>query len=198
MITVQRFHTFVAAALLGTFIAAAAAAGQSPSESRLEVRPFIGAFIPTGDQREMLDDAITVGAQGAYAVTSYLSIVGTFSVTPSSDTRMSLNDDLDVFSYDIGAELRKSFIVSKSGMTLSPFVGLGAGGRTYDYRDLETHAASNLTGYGALGAQLQMGSIGLRIEARDYVSSVTGLTGELTKRETRNDVAIVSALSFPF
>lgn len=195
-----RFTTmtmFLSATLFGPSLVPSAAA-QSVSESRLEVRPFIGAFIPTGTQRDMLDNAITVGAQGAFALTSYLSIVGTFSVTPSSDTRLSLDDDLDVFSYDIGAELQKSFIVTGTGVTLSPFIGLGAGGRTYDYRDRDTHAESNVAGYGALGAQLRMGSIGFRLEARDYVSSFTGLTGEMTDRETRNDVAILSAISFSF
>lgn len=188
---------FLSATLFGASLVPSAAA-QSITESRLEVRPFIGAFIPTGSQRDMLDNAVTVGFQGAYAVMSYLSIVGTFSVTPSSDTRAALDDDLDVFSYDIGAELQKSFIMTSTGMTLSPFIGLGAGGRTYDYRDRVTHAESNIAAYGAVGAQLRMGSIGLRLEARDYVSSFTGLTGEMTRRETRNDLAILSALSFPF
>lgn len=198
MITTKRFTMLLAATLCVTSVAASGAVAQALSESRLEIRPFIGAFIPTGDQREMIDDAITAGVQGAYTVTSYLSIVATFSVTPSSDTRLTLDDDLDVFSYDIGAELRKSFTLTKTGVTLSPFIGLGGGGRTYDYRTRETHAESNVTGYGALGAQLSMGSIGFRIEARDYVSGFNGLTGEMTEWQTRNDVAILSALSVSF
>ena len=198
MITRNRFTMSVAAALFATSVAAGGAGAQSSSESPLEIRPFVGAFIPTGDQREMIDDAITAGVQGAYTVTSYLSIVATFSVTPSSDTRLALDDDLDVFSYDIGVEIRKVFIVTKTGVTLSPFLGLGGGGRTYDYRTLETHAESNITGYGALGAHLSMGAIGFRIEARDYVSSFNGLIGEMNAWQTRNDVAILSALSFSF
>jgi hypothetical protein len=187
------------AALLSTalFTLATTAAAQS-ADSRFEVRPFIGAYIPTGDQRDVLDDAITVGAQGAYAVTNNLSIVGTFSLTPSSNKQISLYDDVDVFTYDIGAELHKSFSVGSRGMRLSPFIGVGAGGRTYDYRDLDTNSETTFAGYGAIGGHVQRGSIGFRLEARDYVSSFKGLSGELTESETRNDVAIFTAISFSF
>jgi len=197
MVTAKRLCVFMSAALFGAF-AGPTADAQLAFESRFEVRPVVGAYLPTGKHRDMLDDAITVGVQGAYAITGYLSIVGTFSVTPSSDTRLTLDDDLDVFSYDLGAELQKSFTISGSGTTVSPFIGVGAGGRTYDYRDLAMHAESDVAAYAALGAHLRLHSVGVRIEAREYASSFRGLTGEMSSHETRTDIAILSALSFYF
>ena len=196
MIRVNSFTMLLSATLLGAAVASGAAA-QSISASRFEARPFLGAYLPTGAHREVLGDAITIGAQGGYAITEHISLVATFGFAASSDKHIPLDDDLDLFSYDIGAELTKSFLVG-SGVTLSPFIGLGAGGRTYDYRERETDSETNVAGYGAIGGQLRMGTIGVRIEARDYVSSFKGLTGEMTEWTSRNDISIFTALSLSF
>jgi hypothetical protein len=168
------------------------------SSSRFELRPFIGAYLPTGDHRDLLSDAVTAGLQTGYAITEHVTLVATFGTTASGDKRIPYSEDLDLFSYDIGAELAKSFDIGDTGMTLAPFFGLGAGGRTYDYRDWNSKSETNLAGYGAIGGQLRMATFGLRIEARDYLSSFKGTVGELPDRETRNDITIVTALSLSF
>ena len=197
MIRFNCFAMLVSAALLGT-VAASDAAAQSIRAGRLEVRPLVGAYLPTGDHGEILSEAITIGVQGGYAITEHVSFVATFGFTGSGDKRIPLDDNLDLFSYDIGAELTRSFPVGDGGMTLSPFVGVGAGGRTYDYRDLTTDSESNFAGYASIGGQLRMKTIGVRLEARDYVSSFKGLTGEMTERTARNDISIFTALSLSF
>jgi hypothetical protein len=195
-----RFSTvsmLLSAALLGAAVSSEADA-QSTSRSRFEARPFVGAYLPTGDHRDLLGDAITAGIQGGYTLTEYFSLVATIGVAPSSDKRIPRYGDVDLFTYDIGAELTTSFEIGRAGMTLSPFVGFGAGGRTYDYRDWNSRSETNFAGYGALGGQLRMNSLGLRVEARDYMSSFKGLVGEMPDRETRNDITIVTALSLSF
>jgi hypothetical protein len=153
----------VSATMLGAALASTATA-QATSGPRYEVRPFVGAYVPTGDQRDLLDDAIALGAQGAVAITNNLSVLGTLAWSRSTDkTKLFLDD---VFHYDVGAEYRHPFTTT-NGMTLAPFVGLGIGGRTYDYSDRATEAETNLAGYGAVGGQLSVGAVGLRLEARD-------------------------------
>ena len=195
MIQLKRL-TILSAAVLGAVLGGDAH-GQTP-RPRFEARPFVGAYFPTGDHRDLLSDAIAVGLQGGYAISPHLSLVATFGLTTSSDKRIPLDDDLDLFSYDIGAELSKELALGDRGITLSPFVGVGAGGRTYDYRDRGTSSETNFAGYGAIGGQLRLGTVGVRVEARDYVSSFKGLTGELRERSTRNDVSVVTALSLSF
>ncbi len=197
MIRFKSVTMLLSATLLGAAVSNQAAA-QETSGSRFEARPFLGAYLPTGDHRDLLGDAITAGIQGGYAITEHLSLVATVGVTPSSDKRIPFSDDIDLFSYDIGAELTKSFDVGPGGMTLSPFVGLGAGGRTYDYRDWSSKSETNVAGYGAIGGQLHMGALGLRLEARDYMSSFKGLLGEMSDREIRNDITVFTAFSFSF
>jgi hypothetical protein len=195
-----RFNTFamlLSATLLGASLPSQADA-QSTSRSRFEARPFVGAYLPVGDHRDLLGDAITAGIQGGYSLTENLSLVATVGAAPSSDKRIPRYGDVDLFTYDIGAELTKSFDIGRAGITLSPFIGLGAGGRTYDYRDWNSRSETNFAGYGSLGGQLHLGSLGLRLEARDYMSSFKGLVGEMSDRETRNDLTIVTALSLSF
>ena len=83
---------------------------------------------------------------------------------------------------------------------LRPFVGFGVGGRSFGYRDREPRPQHDLTGYTALGGQLRLGRVGtrrvdMRVEARGYVTGFKGLTGELSRSKTRNDVTIAAGLA---
>ena len=189
----------LSATLLGATALASATASGAAAQAlpRLEARPFFGAYIPTGDQGDLLGDGVSVGVQGGYTLTRHLSLVGSLAWAGSSNRTMLLADKVDVYQYDLGAEYRQPIALG-GGMRLSPFVGLGAGGRTYQYRDRDTDAQSNVAGYGALGGQLNLGPVGLRLEARDYVSRFKGLTGELSEAKARNDVTVLSAISFSF
>jgi hypothetical protein len=184
------------AALLGLAFTAPFADAQMKAPPRLELRPFVGAYVPTGDQSDLLKTGVTAGAQAAYALTRHLSAVGTFSWS-SSEEKNFASDDINVFQYDLGAELAANKMLSPILM-FRPFVGLGVGGRSYDYRDRESDAETNLAGYGSLGAQLQLGRVGWRLEARDYVSGFKGLSGEMSSTKTRNDISIASGLTFKF
>ena len=162
-----------------------------------ELRPFVGAYIPTGDQRDLLTDAVLVGAQASWRAIPALAFTGTFSWSPSKDRLRPGDPTLDIYQYDVGAELRKESLYNGGVWQFSPFVGLGVGGRTYSYRDLDVDSKTNVAGYGALGGDIGFGPVGLRVEARDYVSQFKPLTaGGDTK--TRNDVGVTMGITYRF
>jgi hypothetical protein len=164
---------------------------------QFEVRPFVGAYIPTGDQRDVLKDAVLVGGQASWRLIPALALTGTFGWSPSKDRITAGNQTLDIYQYDLGAELRAPSGYSAGFAELTPFVGLGAGGRTYSYRDLDVGSTSNFDGYGAVGGDVGFGPIALRIEGRDYVSQFKPLTGTGSTK-TRNDIALAAGLSYRF
>ena len=190
----------VAAAILAlsSVTALSAASAQNVVASRgFEVRPYAGAYIPTGDQRDLLEDAVLVGAQASYRILPQLAITGTFGWSPSKDRVSVGNQKLDLYQYDIGAELRAPSWFTSGAWDFTPFAGLGVGGRTYDYRDLDdVDAKTNVAGFGVLGGELGFGRTGLRIEARDYVSQFKPFTGGDSK--TRNDVTVAAGLTLRF
>jgi hypothetical protein len=163
-----------------------------------EVRPYAGAYIPTGDQRDLLKDAVLVGAQASYRILPQLAVTGTLGWAPSKDRIADGDQTLDLYQYDLGAEVRApSWFASSAGAwDFTPFAGIGVGGRTYDYRDLDVDSKTNVAGYGALGAELGFGRTGVRFEARDYVSQFEPLSGGDTK--TRNDVTLAAGLTLRF
>jgi len=165
---------------------------------RFEIRPYAGAYIPTGDQRDFLEDAVFAGAQLSWLPIERLALTGTFGWSPSKDRITSGDQSLDVYQYDLGAEWRSPAWYRSANWSLLPFVGGGVGGRTYDYRDLPVSSKTDFDGYGALGAEFGFGSWGIRIEGRDYVSQFKNLSGPTDGTRTRNDVTVAAGLSVKF
>src|SRR5436305_14764119 len=78
--TVRRVLT---AAALFTAAAAAQPAGAQTSGIGLELRPSVGAYIPTGDQRDFVKDAVLVGGEASWRVIAALALTGTFAWSPT-------------------------------------------------------------------------------------------------------------------
>jgi hypothetical protein len=156
---------------------------------------------------------VLVGGQLAYALGPRFAVTGTFGWAPSKDRTTARTtggggrlvtgreETVDLFQYDLGVEGRLPRDLAGGRWTAVPFAGLGAGGRTFRYRDVDgADAQTNVAGYGALGVELApaAGRVGLRLEARDYVSAFKGLRGERTDRTARNDVALSAGLTLRF
>jgi hypothetical protein len=102
---------------------------------------------------------------------------------------------LDVFTYDVGAEARAPQWFAGHALTLNAFAGGGAGGRSYNYRDLDVDSTRNVSAYVAVGGEVGMRRVHLRVEVRDYVGGFTPLAGG-DHGDTRNDVVVMAGLRF--
>jgi len=192
--SIRRAALGVAVAALG---AVAPRLEAQATSTGFELRPFVGAYIPTGDQRDLLKDAVLVGGQASWRVVPVLALTGTFAWSPSKDRISAGNQTLDLYQYDLGAEVRTPRALDAGIAEFTPFVGLGLGARTYDYRNLDVTSKSDFDGYGALGGDFGFGPIALRIEARDYVSQFKPLTGTGSSG-TRNDIGLAAGLGYRF
>jgi hypothetical protein len=183
------------AALLTLLVTGEAHSQDAPR--RLHMFTTVGAFVPTGANSHVLRGAPALGSQMTFALNPTVSLTGSFT-RASSEEESAAADGVDVYQYDIGAEAGK--VVARFGTwQLRSFVGAGFGGRSYNYKDISAPAEHTIAGYGAAGAQMQMGRLAFRLEARDYVSGYKGLSaGQYGSSETRNDVMLKSGVSFGF
>ncbi|MEQ1857224.1 MAG: hypothetical protein ABL963_12165 [Longimicrobiales bacterium] len=188
----------VAVATLGlTVFSANAAQGQStvPQARAWEFRVPGGAFVPTGDQRDALDDAHVTAIQVSRVLRPQLAVTGTFGWARSHDLVTVGAPKLDVFTSDIGIEARSAERSIDGPVAISLFAGLGGGIRSYNHRNLHVDASHNLAGYGSVGAELGMGRVGVRVEVRDYVSGFEHHVG-VGGSDVRNDMVMTVALRF--
>jgi hypothetical protein len=199
-ISTRAGRALVALAALTALAALAALAPRVEAQKPFAIRPNVGVFVPTGDQKDLLDNAVLVGLQASYDITPSFALVGSFGWAPSKDLTLA-NEKVDLFQYDLGIEGRLPNLTPSAGISTRPYATLGAGGHTYNYRDVsDADAQTNFLGYGALGVDLAQanGPIGLRLEARDNVTAFKGLRGELAERKARNDLQFSAGLTVAF
>lgn len=181
-------------------VAAALLAGATslPAQSPImkpEFRPFAGANIPTGPQRDLFGDGAMIGAQLALELKPTLHVLGTFGWVASQTTYAVSNDNVNVFTYDVGLEFG---VVEPIGgkWEFKPFVGIGGGARTYAYRGALPDKTCG-SAYAALGTEFQIAPWAFRLEARDnvfcYPSPLVGV-----ESETRNDIGLMLGLAYHF
>jgi hypothetical protein len=187
-----------AAVVIGLLAAWARSAGAQASPQPApawEFRATSGALIPTGAERSVLKDAAMSAAQLSWVVSPPFAITATVGWARSRDLVSAGVPRLDVFTYDLGAEYRAPRWFADNAVTFSPFVGAGAGARSYNYRSLDVDATHNIAGYGTVGGELGIGRVGLRLEVRDYVAGFKPLAGGGSS-STRNDVVATVGLRF--
>ena len=162
--------------------------------SRLELRPVLGGLLATGAQRRTFEDAALLGVHLAAELRRNFHVVGAFSYIPSQTHRADGgHDEILIFQWDLGAELN-SRLRARRYWTPRPFVGGGVGRRTYENKRLELRHGY-ATVYGGFGIEYQTDVIGVRLEARDYVSRFAGFDGT-EPRGVRNDIALAIAIAY--
>jgi hypothetical protein len=165
-----------------------AVAGES---SKLELRSFAGAYVPTGDMRDILEDAPVVGAQLAMELGGQVHAVASMGWAFSSDKQGA---DVHMSQYDLGLEVFETFDMSDS-WTFRPFLGAGAGGRAYIFDGTDTPTERDFAGYGTLGAEFQLDRTALRLAARGYLTEFEGLDGN-QEGVTRTDLSLSLGLAY--
>ena len=184
--------SFTLAALITSALVASA---QEP-KVRPEIRPFVGMYIPTGEQRNLFDDAAMLGLQAALELRPSFHLLGTFGWAPGQTKYAVAKDNVQLLQYDVGLELNMVRALGDAWL-FKPFLGLGGGARTYLYEDGNLKNQTCAAGYGALGAELEFARTAIRLEGRDNVfcfrSPLPGI-----KSKTRNDVGLSLGLAYHF
>jgi hypothetical protein len=152
-----------------------------------------GTLIPTGAQRDVIQRADLTAAQLAYVIRPDLAISATLGWVRSRDIASVDKPKLDIFTYDLGAEVRSARWNGGRATSFSSFAGLGVGARTYSYRYLDVDATHNIAGYVSAGGEFGAKRVRIRLEARDYVTGFKPLNGHGTSG-ARNDVVVVLGL----
>lgn len=190
-----------ALAIVTGFSLFAASAATADAQTLPEQKPqwqFLvstGSVHPTGVQREALTRGKLTAAQLTYVVRPALAFNATIGWARSRDIAFVQDAKLDVFTYDLGAEVRANRWIANENMSFSPFAGVGAGARSYNYRSLDVDATHNAAAYGSAGAELGYRRVRLRVEARDYVTGFKPLDGAGSS-DARNDVVVMVGLRF--
>lgn len=184
-----------ASAAIGTAAAAAAAPATVPfpPARAWELRLTSGSLLPVGDQHRQLRSGPLTAAQLSWAPRASLAVTGTLTWARSRDRLASGTPRIDALTADVGVETRAATRSAGRAMAFRPFVGVGAGTRRYDRLGVRGDATQHLAGYGAVGGELGVGRVGVRLEVRDYLSGArTGRGGSMP----RNDVAVMVAFRF--
>lgn len=180
------------------FIMAASTVDAQTSPQQKSAWEFLvssGRFVPTGAHRHAVGSGNLTALQVSRVIRPALAITGSLGWARSRDIASSGDPRLDVFTYDLGAEARANPLRLSGAMTFRPFAGVGAGGRSYNYRHREADATHNVAAYGSAGGELGIGRVRLRLEARDYVTGFEPLSGE-GAADVRNDVVVMAGLRF--
>jgi hypothetical protein len=189
-------RTAIGGSTLLVMSAFTASAQQATTQAKTwELRVTSGALIPTGSQRNSIKGAQLTAAQLSWAIRPSLAVTGTFGWARSRDLASADTPKLDVFTSDLGVEARPAQWFAGHAVTFSPFAGVGAGARSYNYRKLDVDATNNLAGYAGAGGELGVGRVGIRLEVRDYATGFRPLVGT-GKSDRRNDVVIMGTLRF--
>ena len=165
---------------------------------RFEVGPYAGAYIPTGNQRDFVTGALLTGLQLSVLPHRRFALTVNYGWAATRDRQIAESRALDTYQMDIGGEWRMPACYRRGSWQLVPFVGAGAGGRTYDYRDVAVSSRTDMVGYAAVGGEVDFGGWGIRLEARDHRSQSRTLAAPEASPTMRNDINIASGFSRRF
>ena len=185
----------IAALLLVLPVVGGAQPADSGSSRQWELRITSGTLVPTGAQRRQLERGPLSTVQVSWLPRRSLAVTGTLGWAKSRDLTADGSPGLNAYAADLGVETRPQHWVAGERVSVSPFVGFGAGARSYDYRSRRSDARHNLAAYAALGGELGVGRIGLRVEAREYIGGFSPMDGN-GPTAARSDLLMLVSLRF--
>ena len=212
----------------GIVLATAAAAATAQAQEQLSVvtgnpaafrvQPYVGVVkfgaLNEYDNgvRESFDTRPVYGAQASLSLTRNLSVVGNFGY---SKTRPVLKNyaasaqtpttgaDVGIWLYDANAEYRLPVTVARGMVT--PFVQAGAGQIRYstDATNITSQSRTSTALNAGAGVDVGLGPVGLRVMAKDYLTSLDWERAEdvtLRNRASRraNNIALTAGLTVGF
>ena len=161
---------------------------QDDRTGALAMHVLLGGFVPTGALRGTVSNGYAIGAQIGMAITPRIATVATAFVIQTK-YRAANVVEVTLVQYDAGLEFTPG-APHASTHRVVPFVGLGAGGRTFDFRDAGMASRTYPAAYVAAGSEVRLHRLTLRMEARGYAfrqeldagvsvtrTDVTGLVG---------------------
>jgi opacity protein-like surface antigen len=175
----------VSAALVAA--AAAPLAAQSSVITReptvFSLTPYVG-YIAYGDHFETAngaeftnDNGAIYGAQLGIDITPNLALVGNFGYS-KTNWEFEFNGGAESFAGDVGVwlydgNLQLKFPFAAGAGTFSPFAqaGVGAMKFTADRDDFDADGTTNVAFNAGLGADFNIGALGIRALVKDYISS---------------------------
>jgi hypothetical protein len=165
------------------------------TNSRWEFLVLSGTLVPTGVQRNVIKRGDLSAAQLTFLVQPAVALTATAGWVRSRDVSIGDTPKLDVFTYDVGTELRAPRWNLGDNVSIASFAGAGMGGRSYNYRNLDVDATHNIAGYATAGTEIGVRKLHVRLEARDYLTGFKPLSGSGAGR-TGNDVVVMAGLRF--
>jgi len=163
-----------------------------PAKPGFELLLPTGTINPTGAPEEELTRATLAALQLSYGLRPDVVLTGTVGWGRARPVGRGTNARLDMFIYDVGAELRQPRRTGDGRFNVKPFTGIGVGARSYDYRDPDAATTHNLAAYVSAGGDIALAKVRLRLEMRDYITwtNPSGASGNVRY----NDVAFTVGL----
>lgn len=184
-------RTLLATTMLVALVAALPA---QASKQRPEIRPFAGALISMGAQRDVFDNAGLFGVETALELNPGFHLVGTLAWAPMNAKYNVPDDAANLIQYDAGVEVGFVRRLAED-WDLKPFIGGGVGGRTYTFAAKALRDRTCLAGYGTVGTEFQVAQLALRVEARDNLFCYQSPLPAGAKA-TRNDIGLLFGFAY--
>lgn len=180
--------------IVGALIAGVAAAPLAAQQSTFSGKPAVftiapyvgymnfGDYFETSNNVEFSNEnGALYGAQAQLDLGRYFSVTGNFGYSSTKFTfenyfgngqNLNLND-VGVWLYDGGVQLRMP-LAREATSGISPFVQAGGGAIRYssDNDDITSSSSTNAAFNFGGGIDWQLGRLGIRLMAKDYVTSL--------------------------
>lgn len=168
-------------------------AQMAPQQRYLEVRPLGGAMIPAGKQQDVFESAAIFGLEAAYEMKETFHLVGSFEWSPGKGKFSAPVKGVDILQYDLGIEFSAVRDLTDR-WEIKPFLGVGAGVRSFMYEDASLDDLNAFSAYGALGTEFQYRPFALRLQGRLYNYSFKETAGGGTS--SRTDVGLSLGVAY--